>query len=373
MNRRSPYKDHFLHARDRAYLNTGAEGLIPKVGLEAMQQYGLDKSLGAKGRERFYAVEEQARALVADFIGGRKDEIAFLSNASEGINRLCNALSWGAGDEVVIDDLEFPSNVLPWIKLRRCGVNVKVVQAVDRTLRVEDFERAVTDRTRLISVSLVSYKSGFRADIQRLGELAHSVRAFLMVDATQGLGCTPFSVQGVDFMVASSYKWLLAPHGLGVVYCRRDLLDRLEPRSIGWRSVEDIFAPDRFERYDLRDGAAKMELGMPNFPALYALNAGIRYLQGIGLKSIERNALDLGTVLIEAFEDMGLDVLTPIDRTKRAGIVSFEHPEVKRIAAELEQDHVFVWGGDGRIRVSTHLYNDMEDVERLLGSLQKIL
>ena len=369
----SDYKRDFPGLEGRVYLNTGAEGILLHSFCQAVGRYFQVKSQGAEGRPALYATEKECKQKIARMLGVGAEGIAFVSNASEGINRLCNSIAWKPGkDEVVIDDLEFPSNVLPWLKLSKSGVKVHIVRNRKWDLSADDFKQYINHNTRLVSISHVSYMNGLRFDITELGKLVHSVGGVFCVDATQALGRIPVPMEGIDYFVSSTYKWLLGPHGCGVVYCNPRLLDGLEPSEVGWWSVADIFLPDRFDTYSLKPNAARMELGMPNFVAIYALSDALDYLLGIGITAIESQLQPVCDHLVEELERLGVDLITPKQPEKRAGIISFLDEDGEGIAEQLARRDVHVWGGDGRVRISVHLYNDHRDVESLIGALSKI-
>src|SRR5690606_38898705 len=197
-----------------------------------------------------------------------------------------------------------------------------------------------------------------------IGRIAHEAGAIFAVDATQSIGRVPVPMEEVDYLVASSYKWLASPHGGGIVFCRREFLDLFEPAGVGWWSVADLFSDDRFERYELKDGAERLELGMPNFPVVLGIKEAVEYLNTIGVETIAADLEPLCNYLVEELVRLGVKLMTPIEASNRAGIVSFRHDDCEHLANSLAQDHdVHVWGGDGRIRISIHLYNDREDVD----------
>jgi selenocysteine lyase/cysteine desulfurase len=369
----SIYKRDFPDLEDRVYLNTGAEGILLQSFRQAVGTYFRVKSRGAEGRPELYEAEKECERKIARLLGVCPEAIALVSSASEGINRLCNSIAWQPGkDEVVIDDLEFPSNVLPWLKLSKSGVKVHIVRNRKWDLSPDDFQQHINQNTRLVSISHVSYMNGLRFDITELGKLVHSVGGVFCVDATQSVGRIRVPMEGIDYLVSSTYKWLLGPHGCGVVYCNQGLLDELEPSEVGWWSVPDIFSPDRFDTYRLKPDAAKMELGMPNFLAIYALNDALDYLLNIGITSIESQLQPVCDHLVEELEGLGVDLITPRQPEKRAGIISFLDEDGEGIAKKLLRQGIHVWGGDGRVRVSVHLYNDHHDIERLIETLSTI-
>jgi selenocysteine lyase/cysteine desulfurase len=170
----------------------------------------------------------------------------------------------------------------------------------------------------------------------------------------------------VDYLACSSYKWLLASHGLAVVYLSPQFREQLRPATSGWYSVQDLFG-----QQTPKPGAARLEAGMPNFPAIYVLRESAAYLQSAGVECIENHLRPLVRQLRDGLAALGLDLLTPPGESVASGIVSFAHPQAERIAGLLSDDGVIVWAGDGRVRASVHLYNDEPDVSRLLSALNR--
>jgi len=297
-----------------------------------------------------------------------------LANTSDALNLLANSLLWESGDEVLITDLEFPSNVLAWLRLKRFGVRVEVIRAENGIVRLEDFTGRLSRRTRVVSVSQVSYKTGTQLPfLPALAQEVHRAGGLFCVDATQALGRVPVAVDGADYLAASSYKWLLGTHGVGVVYLAPSLRERLEPGAAGWYSVDDLFRPDRFETFTYKQGAGRLQSGMPNFPAYFALRAGLECLLAAGIERLDRELRPVVAELREGLESLGLPLLTPAGPEYASGIVSFAHNRGEEIAATLAQRDVVVWGGDGRVRVSVHLYNDAEDIQRCLTALKEVM
>ena len=369
-----PSKEKFPQTREFTYLNTAAEGLLSIDSRQALSVYLDAKSMGSINRPLLYQKERETVALMARLLGAAPDTVAFLSNATEGLNLLANSLDWKEGDEVLITDLEFPSNVVTWLRLAERGVRLRVVEAKSGMIRLEDLAAQINASTRLVSVSQVSYKSGTQLPFLReLGEYAHRAGAIFCVDATQALGRVPVSVEGVDFLVASSYKWLFTPHGLGITYCAPELLDRLKPATAGWYGVANIFTADRFERFEYKQGAARFVAGMPNFGSIFALHASLQYLLEIGVENIDEALRPAVGKLYDGLTGMGLRMLTPAEKEFQSGIVSFLHPAAQQIGAALQDENIIVWANDGRVRTAVHLYNEADEVDRYLEALRRIL
>ena len=367
-------RSFFEIAAAGGYLDTAAEGLAVPGMDAAMSEYIREKRQGTPGRKKHFAKEEEARGLAAQLLGAGSSEVAFAPTTSDALNLLAASLPFERGDEVVITDLEFPSNVLPWLALERRGVRTIVVPCRDGALDLSDLTNALSDRTRLVSISLVSYKSGaYFPHTQELAEHIHGRGGVLCVDATQALGRCPVPLDGVDYLMASSFKWLLGPHGLAIVYLSPFFRRRFELAGVGWYSVENVFAPDRFERYSLKTGAACISAGMPNFPALYGMCEALRFLLPVNSPNEEARVNSLSVHLRQNLRARGLHMLTPEDPALASGIVSFEHEHATAIGEALAREGIIVWAGDGRVRASLHFYNDERDTTMYLNALDTVL
>lgn len=365
--------DHFSLPSGLAYLDSAAEGIPPLAVQAALAAYLRAKCMGTGGRVLLFQEQKLLESLIASLLDTEAENIVTLANTSVALNLLAQNINWQPGDEVLICDLEFPSNVLPWLQLKSRGVRLVVVPSVSGVVELEDWLACISPRTRIISVSQVSYKSGTQFSyLEQLAGHAHAAGAIFCVDATQALGRVPVSVRGVDFLVASSYKWTLGIHGLGIVYVAPTLRDLLRSGTAGWYSVTEVFHPDRFGSFTSKPSAGQLQAGMPNFPAIFALRAGIDYLVAIGIERIDQTLSPLVSRLRVGLSDCGMHLLTPLDPRFASGIVSFAHDQPELLAAKLAAQGVMVWGGDGRIRISVHLYNHLDDIERCLDGIRAL-
>ena len=358
-------KERFIGGDERAYLLTAGEGLAPVEVLDATRRYFEDKPGGTAGRRAQEAVERECRAGLAALMGVEPDEVGLLGSASEGINAVYALVDWRPGDNVVVpvDDLEFPSVILPALRRERDSIEVRRVPHEEWDIRPEEIGALVDERTRLVFLSHVSYRTGTRIDLERAAALARkrNPETIVAVDATQSLGVVPVPARACDFLVATACKWLLGPHGVGVFFWNRQRRPNAEPAGIGWYSVvDDLQFP-----YDLKPDAARFELGGPNMLGIYALNEGVRLLNEVGVERIERHVLTLGSRLREQLDALGLLLMTPADPARRAGIVAWADPDCAATAARLTEEGIAVTGSSGRIRAAVHLYSSADEVDRL--------
>lgn len=357
----------------RAYLNSAAEGLPPLAVGEALAQYFHDKQLGMEGRKQHAAQWEAAKALTAEFFGLTPEEIGICSCSSEAYNLAAMALRLKGGDEVVVNDLDFPAGATPWLQ-PACPATAKVWRNRAGALRVEDLVPFLSSQTRLVTVSLVSFFNGFRI---ALPEIVAAVRkhssALLAVDVTQALGRIPLDLTGADLIVSSTHKWILASHGGGLVGVPSARAAEWTVPAGGWFNLEDPFGANRFEKAVSKPGAAGFTVGMPNYPAIYAIRAGLDYIRNVGVANIDTAARPLVLSLLAELKKLPVELLTPDEPEHIAGILAFRHPRAEELHRRLLAANVHVMSHAGRLRVAIHGYNTGEDVERLLKQLRTAL
>jgi cysteine desulfurase / selenocysteine lyase len=355
------------------YLNTAAEGIPPAVVGEALQQYFRDKQLGMDGRERHQDQWEATKALVAEFYGLSADEVGICSSSSEAFNLAAQAMRLVEGDEVVINDLDFPAGATPWLQ-ETCPATVRLWRARAGALHVEDLAGLLGPRTRLVTTSLVSFYNGFMVPLPAvLATVRKGSEALLAVDVTQALGRIPLDLTGVDLIVSSTHKWILASHGGGLIGVPRARQQDWTVPAGGWFHLEDAFGPARFERVVSRPGAASFTVGMPNYPAVYAIGAALKFIKGIGVAEIDRAARPLVLAALEGLARLPVELLTPREVSALAGILALRHPKADEIARRLRAREIHLMCHAGRLRVSLHGYNTMADVESFLRALSEVL
>ncbi len=361
-------KTAFIGIEHVAHLATGGEAPVLRANLAAATQFLLDKGDGMPGRERFFTTANRARAALAVRLGGRPEEIAFLSSASEGLHVASEGIDWRPGDNVVVGQSEFPSVLLAWQRLRPRGVDVRAVGR-EAVVTHDEIAAAVDERTRAIAVSHVGYLTGARHDLGRLRSIADRVRARLVVDASHALGVVPVDGALCDVVVACCYKWLLAVHGVGVFYVNSRRWPDLAAPWVGWHSTHREDDWRRRTEYRMREDGSRFEAGNPPFLPVYVLDSALRTLASLDPRVVEAHVLALGGILRAGLVKLGLPVLTPEAPEERAGNIVFATDRCMDVEGALRAAGVLVWAGDGRVRLSVHAYNDEADVARALAAL----
>ena len=361
-------KTEFIGIDHVAHLATGGEAPVLRANLAAATQFLLDKGDGMPGRERFFATADRTRVALAARLGGRPEDIAFLGSASEGFHVASEGIDWRPGDNVVVGLSEFPSVLLAWQRLRPRGVEVRAVGR-EPVVTHEEIAAAVDGRTRAIAVSHVAYLTGARHDLRRLRALADRVGARLVVDASHALGVVPVDGTLCDVVVACCYKWVLAVHGVGVFYVNSRRWPDLAPPWVGWHSTHRDDDWRHRTEYRVREDGSRFEAGNPPFLPVYVLESALRTLDRIDTRASEAYVLALGGTLRAGLVKLGLTVLTPEAPEERAGNIVFATDRSLEIGHALQDGGVLVWAGEGRVRLSVHVFNDETDVARALAVL----
>lgn len=354
------------------YLNTAAESIPPTCVGEALQAYWRDKQQGMHGRHAHFAAVEQCREVAARLVGLATSEVSFCSCSSEAYNLLASALQLQANDEVVINDLDFPAGATPWLTCRN-GPAVKLWEARAGQLLIDDLVQLLTPRTGLVQLSLISFYNGHRVDLDRVltAIREHAPRAIVSLDVTQALGRVPVEARQVDIVISSTHKWTLGIHGGCVIGIPSASASRLTTQSGGWYHIDNAFASNRFQKAELKTGAASYSVGMPNFAAIYALNAALRYVESVGIEAIGQQADPLVTELDQGLRKLGLVPMSPLVADLPTGILAIQHERSDGIHSALLEENIHVMHHAGRLRFAVHGYNTESDIQKLLSVLAR--
>jgi selenocysteine lyase/cysteine desulfurase len=362
----------FSSLRSQVYLDTGAEGIPPHSVFDAVQRYCADKAIGVKGRVQHFAELDRCREITAQFLKLSPEEVAFCSCSAEAYNLLATALHPTADDEIVLNELDYPSGTTPWLA-PNCAAKTRMWKARTGKLAVEDLKPLLSSRTKLVQTSLVSFYSGFLLDWKPFVALVRQScpQAILAVDVTQALGRCVIDCSDADFIVSSTHKWVLGIHGTGIIGVPRRRASELTAHAGGWFNLDNAFTPNRFDGPAIKTGAASYACGMPSFAPIYALNTALRYLAGIGVSAIAEHADRLVQQLCAGLVEIGLQPMA--GSNNRSGIVCFRHEKGAAIAERLAQQSIMVNFNIDRVRISVHGYNTRKDIEQILVALGRIL
>jgi selenocysteine lyase/cysteine desulfurase len=359
--------------RDWVYLDNAFVGVIPKHVKQGYEEYiDLWYNFNPPGEktilQEWLMRTTSLRGKIADFIKVLPEEIAFTMCTGSGLNIVINGMTWQKGDNVVFPEWEH--NVLYTNTTVRNGVESRVVHPKENRFELDDIEKQIDDRTRLIQVSHVSYVNGDTIDLKAVSDMAHEHGAKVLVDGTQAVGAldVDYTKSGVDFVAVAPYKYLMGPTGLAFLYVRKENIDELIPDRTGWKN--QIYEGDNPEESVTEGSAEKFEYGTINFQGVYVLDKAIDYLNNIGTKVIMKRNLMLAGYLFDTLVSLGKEMYTP--DTPKSPIVSYFEDEPLPLAAKLKLMKIKITGREahgGHMRISGHFYNTKEDIDKLIREI----
>jgi selenocysteine lyase/cysteine desulfurase len=363
------YASQFPVRERLIYLNHAAVAPLCRSAADAMKNLADDcLEFGSLHYDQWLAAYEGLRVAAARLIGADRSEIALVKNTSEGIATIAMGVDWKPGDRVVAFQEEFPANYFPWKRLEQRGVEVTWLSIHDTLDRIDQACRGA----RMLSISFVQYLGGYRAPVEAIGEICRRNSCIYMVDAIQGLGAFPISVQkcGIHALAADGHKWLLGPEGCGILYVHRELQERVEPVEFGWTNVAR-YADYASRDMSLRPDAGRYECGTLNTIGCFGLRASIEFLLEVGIERIAPAVQQLADHLAGGVQAKGYEILEPRTPETGAGIVSFRKPgqEPGAIVRALRAEGIVTAPRQGWVRASPHFYLSPADIDRVINLL----
>lgn len=368
------FRSHFPVTHRWAFFDHAAVSPIPDTAVEALNWYARTVAEnGIAAIKDVVAAVHRVRELATRLVNAPSvDDITFVPNTTVGIGLIAEGYPWEPGENVVLAAEEYPSNQYPWMNLAGRGVEVRRVPSRGNRVEVADLAAAIDVRTRVLSVSAVEFASGFRNDLDAIGELCRQREVFFFVDAIQALGAFPIDVQRtpIDALAADGHKWMLAPEGAGFAYIRREWVDKLHPIGVGAHSVVNPFDYHAID-FRLKPHAGRWEGGALNVPGILALGASLELLTTADMENVSRRILDLTDHLCERAASVGCEVFSSRTGNDRSGIVSLTKPGVdpKDLMHRCRDAGVIVNNRAHRLRVSPHAYNTHDEIDRLVDVL----
>lgn len=366
-------REDFPLVSECTYLDTASASPTPPFVRRAVEGFFDEKARGYLDAG-WNDVEAECRRLLADHAGASPGEIVFVSNTTEGINQVAAGIPWEPDDEVLVTDVNFPSNVYPWLALRERDVSVRVIESDGGRLPPSTVLDALSGDSRLVALPHVSSASGYRVDLGELGGALADRGVALAVDGIQGFGYLRPDLAGVDAYAAATFKWLLGPFGLGVLYLDAATAEGMTPPFVGYANTR-AGADYRYDGYELRDGPRKFQYAHANYPAIYCLRAALEYLDDLGPDAVEERVLDLAAYLRTELDGVeGVDPITPPG--DHGGIVAVRPPAgtgASDLADALAERDVHVAARGGALRASVHVYNNRTDVDALVAAVRDLI
>lgn len=384
--RQGGFWDDFGPFDGRVWLNCAHQGPLPRVAAEAAREalsWKVDPT--RLGDERFFEVPDRLRASLARLVDGAPVEVVLGNSTSHGLHLLANGIPWREGDEVLLVEGDFPASILPWLGVEDRGVEVRFVRPRGEVLTAEDVDEALGPRTRLLCATWVDSFTGHALDPDAVGALCRTRGVTFVLNGSQAVGIRPLSVSetAVDAVASCGFKWLCGPYGTGFLWARRELLESLEANRAYWLAMQRGRDLDDMRDYELRDDLGPMAwdvFGTANFLNFVPWTASVDHLTGIGLPRIRDRVSSLVDRLVEGLDEVGLEVTSPRKGPERSSLVfgtvrgagaggALPARRNAELVERLEGAGVHVSLREGRIRISPHLYNTGDDVDRLLDVL----
>ena len=357
---------YFNHA-STAPINTGAKKRIDEF-VKERSEFANDDYWA------FKAVADETKTMIGEMINCSEERIAFLDNTTNGIIWLAQGIDWNAGDRIILNDVEFPANVYPFLQLREKGVEIDFIKSTNGIVTAEEIIDAIQPRIKLISVSFIQFLSGYRVDLEKIGKVCKEKGIIFSVDAIQGLGAVRLDVgkYNIDFLASGTQKWLLGLQGLAFFYVRKELQDKLKSAPIGWLAVKDAWNLLDFN-LTTKETAERFQPGTLNNLGIYAFNSSMKLFKEFGFDEIEEQVLSNSEYFIQELAKIGYESpLLSIQKEYLSGIVSFRSDNAQKIFDHLNQKKIVCSLREGYIRFAPHFYNTKQEIDLVVDTLKNI-
>lgn len=351
------------------YLDTAGVGIIQPPVIEKITDYNKTHQLRGKlgVKEIVSEALPSLKKNISKLINCAPENIAYTSNTTEGINIVTNGYPWKKGDRILIPDNEYPANVYPWINLKRIGVEIDFIPTNKGHIDLDRLSAMITDKTKMLSISHVSYISGYKSPLEKLGLLCKELGVIFFVDAAQSIGLNEIDVQktNISALVTCGWKWLMGPIGSGFIYCSKEFLKKIRPTYIGMDSMKENHFPPYEIPMDYYSDARKFEYSSLNIASIVGLNEAIRIINSVTDREerTRRNIYDLKSIL----DEMGFKYYLndTLQNTNTSGILSVKHPNIdsKIIYDYLLNNNVHTALWHGYVRFSPSYLTTVKDLK----------
>ncbi|NWF96828.1 MAG: aminotransferase class V-fold PLP-dependent enzyme [Candidatus Thorarchaeota archaeon] len=364
-------ESNFPTLKDMTYLNTASTGIAPVSMREAVVEYLENSSKAIGSFQETLDLFKAVRSKLAKLLGGKTENYGLVTSTSDGLNAAAQGINYPKGSNIVICDLEFPSNYIPWQQASRLyGAELRVVRSHDGAASVDDFVRMMDDNTAVVAVSHVQFGSGYRMDLKRISEEVHKRGGLLVADVIQSAGWADYSLvdAGVDFAAAQAAKWMIGPIGAGFVYVSDRAMERFTPRYLGWWGVEGVEDFTYKDKRPLGD-ARKFQIGSPAMMAFVGIQPSLDVLLALPAKVRERAAMECADHLRKRLRELRIPYYE-FGEKNNSPIVSCKVENADEVNKRLFNHRIHCSVRNGRLRVSPHFYNTVADIDRLVEQLR---
>jgi len=364
-------EQNFPTLKEMVYLNNAATGIPPTSAVAAMKMYLENRTEAVGDFEDTLEMIKGIKSKLSRLLGGDPADYAFVPNTTSGLNTLAHGIDYPKNSNIVICDLEFPANYIPWQNAASLyNSELRVIKSKNGAIEQNDIAQSVDENTRILAISMTQFGSGYRADIPEIAKIVHEQNAILAVDIIQAAGWQDIDLtkMGVDFAAAQAAKWLIGPIGAGFIYIDKNLIEQVEPRYLGWWGVEDMNEYGYAQRTPTKD-ARKFEVGSPAMISYVGFNKSLDVLLSIPAKDRESVALENGNYLREQLREINVGYYE-FNKQNESPIVSCSPKSVEDLQKELQKNKIHCSVRNGRLRVSPHFYNSEEEIDKLVKMMR---
>lgn len=360
---------------DIVYFNHAATGPFSSLVTNRLNTLLKEKSeSNIDDYESFINVVVETKNILSEMINCKPDRIAFLDNTSNGLNVLVNSIDWKRGDSILLNDIEFPANIYPFLNLKRFGVEIDFVKSENGIVTAEQIIAAIKPGTKLISVSFVQFLSGYKIDLQKIGSYCRDNDIIFCVDGIQGIGALQIDVKKckIDFLACGTQKWLLGIQGLAFIYINEGLQKKMIPGNIGWLSVENAWNLLDY-KLELKKSADVFESGTLNTFGIYVFNTSLNLFKNYGFEKVESEVLLNSKYFISKLNQVGINcLLSNCSNLELSGIVTIKVDNAEKVFNHLAEKRIICSLREGLMRFAPHFYNTSQEIDRVVDELQKI-
>ena len=371
------YRAEFPILQRKTYLNSCSLGALSTRSMQGLETFmEMWNEWGAHAWYEIWMGEiAKVREKFASLIGAQLHEVAIAPNVSTALSSIATALDYSKRNKVVMAEMDFPTLAYQWLVKERLGVECQFVSSPDRIYTPPElFEDVVDDRTALVATSRVFFTSGYIQNVRAVADTAHKHGAYVLIDDYQGTGQIPIDVvaMDIDFLVTGTLKWLMGGPGLALVYIREGLIPHLLPTMSGWFGHRDQFQ-FKTREFEFRDDAARIEMGTPSVPSIYAANGGMDIIKEISVERICERTRYLTNDLVARAREQGWQVHAPQEPEHRSSIVMLELERPDEIVERLVARNIITDYRPGLLRISPYFYNTIEENAIVIDAISEIL
>ncbi len=367
-------RSYFPHlSNEMIYMNHAATGPMSTLVKEKLDSFILDKCENKIDDYLGYLKEaEKVKQGIAAMINSGPDRMAFTDSTTNGLNYLAQGLCLKKSDRIILNDIEFPANVYPFMNLQKEGIEIDFVKSSNGIVTAEDVISNIKPETKLVAISMVQFLSGYRVDLEKIGKICREKGIIFSVDAIQGLGALRLDIvkDKIDFISCGTQKWLLGLQGLAFIYISKELQERINPKYVGWLGVQDAWNLLDY-KLELKSSSEGLQTGTVSVIGVYALSAALDLFNQFGFDEIEKEVIANTKYFMKKLDDIGLKPLLLNQPDERlSGIVSIRSDESQKYFEALSSEKIFTAVREGVLRISPHFYNTTDDIDRVVEVLR---